>query len=842
MKKKAGTAVFAIALTIGVSSFADFAIGNNTITSPQGTATVNVTNPASMTRHYNLSTTAPLRDNYPSNKVVSYDENSGQMITRTGNNMFDALFALALYENRLNSVTSITNSDYNYSQPIQEPNANGFFQTGAKWTYVWTRDTSYSVFLSLAMVDPLRSKNSLLFKISNRRDVQGAPEIIQDTGSGGSWPISSDRVVWSLGAQELLNYLTGNDRQDFFNQAYPAIINTIESDRQVVYDKSDGLYTGETSFLDWREQTYPTWTASNTVHIGMSKTLSTNVCHYIILSVASQMAAEKGDTASNQKYAQWAAALKKSINDKFWLPSEGLYSMFLTTTLDQSPVTKYDLMGESLAILSGVADPQQAKSIMQNYPHTEMGVSVIWPQQPLTRPYHNRAMWPFASAYCLKAAKVANNDAVASHNIFSLMTAAATNLSNMENMDFQSLYTGVDDDDPNATAVDSQRQLWSVAGYISMVTDIIFGRETSQKGIRFTPFITKQVRNTLFSGTNTINLYNLNYRGKIINIQINLPQVAQNTQGYYQIASEKLNGTAINSSDYISDATLQSSNNIEITLADNNIPGATMNLVNNSQPWEMFYSPKEPSLESITPQNGLLKLTFSTNGESDNPLINIYRNSVKVAQVSGTSWTDPNSGDYNKNVYFYTIESEFSGNYHNRSQHTEPQGYWTDGTVETIYAGDSRLMSPQGASMSLQHGQYCYNNWGTPTDTLEAKYTPTQSGTYSLQLSYANNMGPVNTGITCCVKKVQLYDSTNSLIEEACLFMPQMSTWDVWSDSSFFPKVKLSANQTYKIIISDYRNMSYFQSNALYNNVGGMGGITNRCNLEGIKVLLLSQE
>ena len=41
--------------------------------------------------------------------------------------------------------------------------------------------------------------------------------------------------------------------------AYTAISNTIESDRLAAYDDRDGLYRGETSFLDWREQTYPDW-------------------------------------------------------------------------------------------------------------------------------------------------------------------------------------------------------------------------------------------------------------------------------------------------------------------------------------------------------------------------------------------------------------------------------------------------------------------------------------------------------------------------------------------------------------------------------------------------------
>jgi hypothetical protein len=34
----------------------------------------------------------------------------------------------------------------------------------------------------------------------------------------------------------------------------------------VVFDSGTGLYHGETSFLDWREQSYPGWMATDTAH------------------------------------------------------------------------------------------------------------------------------------------------------------------------------------------------------------------------------------------------------------------------------------------------------------------------------------------------------------------------------------------------------------------------------------------------------------------------------------------------------------------------------------------------------------------------------------------------
>ena len=70
-------------------------------------------------------------------------------------------------------------------------------RTGKAWAGVWTRDVSYSIILSMAYMQPLASKVSLMKKVnSNGR-------IIQDTGSGGAWPVSSDRMIWAVAAYEL---------------------------------------------------------------------------------------------------------------------------------------------------------------------------------------------------------------------------------------------------------------------------------------------------------------------------------------------------------------------------------------------------------------------------------------------------------------------------------------------------------------------------------------------------------------------------------------------------------------------------------------------------------------
>ena len=96
---------------------------------------------------------------------------------------------------------------------LQNLRPDGAFMAGEKWGGVWTRDISYSIVLSLAMLHPEASKTSLMAKVKNDR-------IIQDTGTGGSWPVSTDRMTWALAAWEV--YLATGD-EDWLRQAFTII-------------------------------------------------------------------------------------------------------------------------------------------------------------------------------------------------------------------------------------------------------------------------------------------------------------------------------------------------------------------------------------------------------------------------------------------------------------------------------------------------------------------------------------------------------------------------------------------------------------------------------------------
>ncbi|HUX74430.1 MAG TPA: OpgC domain-containing protein [Steroidobacteraceae bacterium] len=385
--------------------------------------------------------------------------------TRTASPLFDGLFAMAQSDLRRDSVPRIRDAAYDHGHSM----ACACFIAGKQWPFVWTRDLAYSTDLALWRVDPARARRSLRFKLSAVR-VADAPQglyAVQDTGSGGSWPVSTDRVAWFLGARHLLA------DPGFAKATYGALRSTLAQDREYSFDPATGLYRGETSFLDWREQSYPAWTANDVRFIAQSYALSTNVLHYEALRLAAQLSATRGERSASRD-AEQAEALKVAINRWFWNPRTQLFMSYLGGGDPPLPVDAHDLLGTSLVIISGVATGERARRALANYPTWPAGSPVIWPEHADQPIYHNRAIWPFVSAYALLAARRVNDPARIAHELRSIMRGAAQSGSNMENFALQSLSTHVPGK-LGGPVVDSRRQLWSVAGYLNMVIEGVFG-------------------------------------------------------------------------------------------------------------------------------------------------------------------------------------------------------------------------------------------------------------------------------------------------------------------------------------------------------------------------------
>lgn len=386
----------------------------------------------------------------------------------------DALYNLSLEEARL----------------AIEPDST--FRTGAKWAGVWTRDISYSIVLAFAYLEPEVAKISLMRKVKRDR-------IIQDTGSGGAWPVSSDRTTWALAAWEVYK-ATGDT--EWLKKAFTIIKNSTSDDYLNLYNEKTGMYSGESSFLDWREQTYPKWMSNKDIYI--SQNLGTNAVHYQTHVILAKMARILGQPAGG--FDQIALGIKKGVNDHLWMQDKGYYAQYLYGRNYDTQSQRYEALGEALTILFDIADESRAKSIVSKSPMTEFGATCIYPQVLGIPPYHNNAIWPFVQSYWNLAAAKAGNEKVLEHGLASIYRAAALFLTNYENM-------VADTGDFMGTEINSDRMLWSMAGNLAMVHRVFMGMKFEISELTFAPVIPK-----VYGGKRSLNGFN--YQNTTLDITV----------------------------------------------------------------------------------------------------------------------------------------------------------------------------------------------------------------------------------------------------------------------------------------------------------------------------------
>lgn len=773
-------------------------------------------------RTYALSSTQPLRDHpYGNPRVV--EEVAADPFLRSGDLVLDGLYAMAHAERRACSVDRIADFAFDNGAPYECP-APGCFETGRLWTFVWTRDSAYAADLGLAFADPPRMQTTLELKLSPDRtgnDVQ----IVQDTGSGGSYPVSTDRVAWALGARALSRTLTNPADHDA--RALDALANTIEHDRVVVFDAVDGLYRGEHSFLDWREQSYAPWTARDTVHIAMSKALSTNVLHLEALRSAAALATRANDPRA-ARYQGWADALATRIHARFWLADEGLYSSHLPTTLDDAPARRFDLLGNALAVLAGVGDASSRASAVATYPHLERGPPVIWPQSSEVPIYHNRAIWPFVTAYAMRAAVAVGNAEVVTHTARSLYDGAALNLSNMENLEVESGLPWVEEGANSGPVVNSQRQLWSVAAFFTLVHETVFGLVPTDTGLYVAPGLTRALRRAWFEGTRVIALNDLVFRGARFSVRLELPPVDANGDAMLEVDAVLVNDAAAAPPLAIAEGDV-----ITVRLVDRGATQGTLRLVTDGA----IFAPPTPAVSQIAASPALTLTLFG--GRAD-ATWSIYRDGERIADgVPGASATfvDPGTSAGSPS-HCYAVELVVDG----RASHRSNPVCWWGPNYERTGAVQARMFVASGGTLVTNHGREHYEAWGDPGHSIATPpFSMPAGGRYLVQLSAGNGAGPVDTGITCGIKRVRL-EEAGTFVTEGYLVMPHLGTWSEWRDSSFL-EVELQPGTSYRIVVDMDAfavNMSGRRFFERYTaGAGGAAGPFFRVNVDQIKLLAL---
>lgn len=602
-------------------------------------------------------------------------------------------------------------------EAIKNIEPDSTFRTGAKWGGVWTRDISYSILLAFAYHQPEVAKISLRKKVKRNR-------IIQDTGSGGAWPVSSDRTTWVLAAWEIYK-ATGD--QAWLQEAFPIIRNTLEDDYKTIYDPATGLYSGESSFLDWREQTYPKWMSNMDIYV--SQNLGTNVVHYQAHRILAEMAKRLGKP--HQVYAERAEAIKKGINQYFWLPDQGYYAQFLYGRPHLLVSPRFEALGEALAILFDVADTEKATSIISKSPLTEYGTTCIYPQIPGIPPYHNNGIWPFVQSYWNWAAAKTGNEGVLNHGLASIYRAAGLFLTNYENMVAE---TG----DFLGTEINSDRMLWSMAGNLAMVHRVFMGIHFETDGIRFQPVVPQA-----YGGIKTLS--NFKYREAVLDITVN---------GFGNtIERIVLDGKEIEEA--FLPATLTGTHSIEIQLNNQPFDQAGRNLVDN------HFS--LPTMQ-VWQEDGKLHWD-AVSGATE---YRIYQNGKLFRSTSDFAFALP-SVSYANFMVSAVDEKGYEG------FASEP--IWMVKEEQQIQL---EAFAPPSKLPYINFEGTGFIEISTDQNRiLNIPVSAPQAGTYQIDIRYSNGSGPWNTDNKCAIRS--LYANGDY---QGTLVFPQRGT-DEWSDWGF---------------------------------------------------------
>jgi Bacterial alpha-L-rhamnosidase 6 hairpin glycosidase domain len=590
----------------------------------------------------------------------------------------------------------VSDAIYNLAteEMIKAVEPDSTFRTGKEWAGVWTRDISYSIILSMAHLQPTVAKYSLLRKVKNNR-------IIQDTGTGGAYPVSTDRIVWAVAAWELYK-VTGN--KDWLKQAYTIIKNSIEDDLKNVYDPLTGMVKGESSFLDWREQTYPRW--MQPADIFESECLGTNAVHYQANIVLSEMAKLLNDKPTAQKHSAIAKQIKNGINKYLWMSDKGYYGQYLYGRNYKIVSPRAETLGEALCVIFGIANENQAQLIISKMPQMDFGVSCIYPQIPGIPPYHNNAVWPFVQTYWALASAKAGNQTSVLESLAAVYRPAVLFLTDKENF-------VADNGDFAGTQINSSNMLWSLSGSLALVQKLLFGIEFGTESLDFHPFVPE-----VFKGKRTLN--NFKCRNAILDIDL---QGFGNTIQHFELDGSILQSATIPYS-------LNGKHSLKIILADKKMADATINKVSN------YTSIETPVLKY---EDG--KLSWSKiNGASS---YTILKNAEKVAQTTDNS---------------YQVTSDGFDEYQVIAVDENQTGSFASEPLINCSTAIEKALNPQQV-ISENPGNQETNGIEISKSLNQKMSIPVKvdkTGTYTIQFSYSNGNGPVNTENKCAIRSLQV--------------------------------------------------------------------------------------
>lgn len=388
--------------------------------------------------------------------------------------------------------------------------------------------------------------------------------------------------------------------------------------------------------------------------------------------------------------------------------------------------------------------------------------------------------------------------------------------------------------DLTGPVINSQRQLWSVGGYIGMVTNTLFGYNVEEQGIRVSPFVTSHLHRLMGARPEAV-LKGLNYRGKQIEIKLQLPDVGEEGS-YYPVRGIMLNGAPVG--ELISEDMLAASNQIEVQLGAGITDEQGIRLIEDAAPLDVenrkVFAPTEPTLLGVTEQAGKLVVTWQDSVNKGALSYNLYRDGKLVAKGLETAgeWVDDLRLQPGM-AYCYSAEAIYpeSGN---RSHHAKPVCYQPETqriAVDAVTVSHTGTLTAADTAISMPY----LKDWGRPEDTVLVRNV-TLDGQRAIRLQYSNAQHAINLGVTNGVKRISVL-SKGQVVAGGTVQMPHvMKEGEIKPLRDSTPVIVNVPAGQYDILVSDFYNMSYLKANDTYNDAGGRGGPVNLIDLASITV------
>lgn len=657
-------------------------------------------------------------------------------VVKTGNSEIDEMADMAVKEAEMN----ITK--------------NGVFSAGANWPTAWTRDMSYAIDLSLGMIFPETVEKSLASRVEDNL-------ILQDTGSGGSWPVSSDRIVWAIAAYE---YALTKQDPSYFEWIYDVIEKTLEQDFYVTLDTKRNLFKGETTFIDWRENSYPRWV--DPVFIANSYALGTNNLFLSAFNIEANLAQILNKP--QEKISLWQSRvqlLKEEIKNHFWIKERGYFADYILNNIFDYRYEGYETLGNALSVLNSVNNEEISSFEKESILSGKYGMPVFAPQLSNVKPYHNNGVWPFVQAYYALACRKLNKPYLV-QNEFKTMMAAAKKFKT-----FKENYVATDFSPDTQT--NSDRQLWSDAGFLAYFYKILFGIQYTTEGLSINPYI-------FMDFGSPVVLQNFDFLQHKINITV--------TGKGDKITSYLVNGIEV-SPDYVipyssnenlniflkmeesetfvknSKAPEKRSDSYEATDFSPIIPIVSLEAEGSSQLLE--WRQKNPKgfvvLKNFKPFKKTNEREFKIKPSSKLEIYSVISpsESENIPLLPGT----PVRCESTKNTTLIEAEKCFikGGTLYQESAVTESTAKLSYQLEQTVSNFNSYV-----------------KNWGSEIDDeICFKFTAKKAGMYAVDFRFQNGHGPVNTGEKCAVSALYVNGE-----REASIPLPQLGNWTSWNFSA----------------------------------------------------------